>query len=77
MGPDPLIQNELLSYLGQLGTEDQAKVVNFARVLAKSPKRGTPGKEWLRVVGAIPHVDLAEMTQAIEEECERIDPNEW
>jgi hypothetical protein len=77
MNPDPLMQNELLSYLGQLGTEDQAKVINLARTLANSSKRGTPGKELLRIVGAIPHDDLEQMKQVIEEECERIDANEW
>ena len=77
VSPDPTIQNELLSYLGQLGSEDQAKVVNLARTLANSPKPGTPGKEWLRIVGAIPHDDLVEMKRFIEEECERIDANEW
>jgi hypothetical protein len=69
------MQNELLSYLGQLGSEDQAKVVNLARTLANASKRGTPGKEWLRIVGAISHDDLEEMKRVIEEECERVDSN--
>jgi len=77
MSPDPLIQSEILSYLGQLGSEDQARVVNLARTLAKSSKRGTPGKDLLRIAGTIPHDDLEQMKEAIEQECERLDPNEW
>jgi hypothetical protein len=71
------MQNELLAYLGQLSADDQAKVVHFARTLATSPKRGTPGKELLRAVGIIPQEDLVQIKLAIEEECERIDASEW
>ena len=77
MTPDPLMQSELLGYLGQLGSNDQARVVHFARTLAKAPQRGTPGKELLRVVGTIPHDDLEQMKQIIEEECERVEANDW
>jgi len=80
MSPDPTIQSELLSYLGQLPADDQARVVDFARTLAGSthpPRRGTSGKELLRIIGTIPHEDLELMKRAIEEECERIDPSEW
>jgi len=77
MSPDPLIQSEILNYLGQLGSADQARVVDLARSLATASKRGTPGKELLRMVGTIPQDDLEKMKQAIEEECERTDPHEW
>ena len=81
MSPDQTIQSELLSYLGQLPADDQARVVDFARTLAGSaqspPLRGTPGKELLRIVGMIPPEDLEVMQRAIEEECERIEPSEW
>jgi hypothetical protein len=80
MSPDPTIQSELLSYLGQLPADDQARVVDFARTLAgsaKTKKVGVPGKELLRLVGTIPHDDLELMKRAIEEECERIDPSGW
>jgi hypothetical protein len=80
MIPEPTLQNDLLNYLGQLGSEDQAKVVDFARTLAgtsKAEEIGIPGKDLLRIVGMIPHDDLMEMKRVIEEDCERIDPNEW
>ena len=79
MNLDPAIQGELLSYLGQMPADDQARVVDFARTLATVPKRkkGVPGKELLRFAGTIPHEDLEEMKRAIEEGCEQIDLNEW
>lgn len=80
MSPDPAIQSELLSYLGQLPADDQARVVDFARTLAGSPtakKVGVPGKDLLRFAGTIPHEECMEMLRAIEEDCEQIDPNEW
>jgi hypothetical protein len=80
MSPDPVIQSELLSYLGQLPADDQVRVVDFARTLAGSsppPLRGTAGKELLRIVGTIQHEDLELMKRVIEEDCERIDPSEW
>lgn len=80
MNPDPLIQSELLSYLGQLPTAEQARVVDFARTLVKSPnskKVGTPGKELMRFAGTISHQDAQQMMMAIEEGCEQIDANEW
>ena len=81
MSPDPAIQNELLSYMGQLPVDAQARVVDFARTLTDPSnvplRRGTPGKELLRIVGTISAEDLALMQQAIEEDCERIDPSEW
>ena len=78
--PDPLIQSELLSYQGQLPTDEQARVVDFARMLAELPKRtkvGTPGKDLLRFAGTISHEDAQQMMKAIEEGCEQIDANEW
>ncbi|MEX2316694.1 MAG: hypothetical protein WD669_06055 [Pirellulales bacterium] len=80
MTPELAVQSELLSYLGQLAPSDQARVVEFARTLTgapKSPIRGVPGRELLRIVGTIPHDDLERMKKAIEEECERVDANEW
>jgi hypothetical protein len=80
MNPDPLIQSELLSYQGQLPADEPARVVDFARTLAKSPKPkkvGTPGRDLLRFAGTIPHEDLEAMKKAIEEGCEQIEGVRW
>src|SRR5260221_217829 len=73
INPEPSLQSELLSYLGQLGSNDQARVVDFARSLAKTPNGkqvgaqqvGAPGKNLLPFVGMIPHEELMEMKRAI------------
>jgi hypothetical protein len=77
MMPDSAMQTELLHYLVQLAADDQAKVVNFARMLANSRKRGTPGKELLRFVGTIPRDQLLQMKRDIQETGGKIDANGW
>lgn len=39
--------------------------------------RGSTADVLLRFAGSIPPDDLARMEQVIEQDCERIDPNEW
>jgi hypothetical protein len=78
--PDPAIQSELLTYLGQLPIVDQARVVDFARSLADSekPKKvGVPGKDLLRFAGTITEEDARQMIEAIEAGCEQIDASKW
>ena len=80
MNPEPALQSELLSYLGQLGSNDQARVVDFAQHLAKAPNGkqvGAAGKDVLRLAGTISAEDAEQMIQAIEEGCEQIDASKW
>jgi len=75
MTPDPTLAGELNSYLGQLGADDQARVVDFARTLTNQPiaKQGAvPGKDLLRFAGTISAEDGEQMVEAIEEGCEQI-----
>ncbi len=44
---------------------------------SRPPLKGTPGKDLLRFAGTIPAEDVDEMMRAIEEMCERVDPDEW
>jgi divalent metal cation (Fe/Co/Zn/Cd) transporter len=74
---DAEVQSELLKQLEQLSLAKQWKVLGFARTLADAGPRGVPGTELLDLCGSLPAEDAQEMIQAIEEECERIDPNEW
>jgi hypothetical protein len=71
------LQNELLAQFQQLDPNGQKLVVDFAKSLGAngSRPRGTPGHELLKFAGTISHEDAEQMMQAIEEECERIDPN--
>ena len=49
----------------------------WAGELVKAEVSGTPGKQLLRFAGSIPPEDLKLMQEAIEQDCERVDINEW
>ena len=69
------VKDEIIEQVDRLDTPGQRKVLDFARAL-KAPA-GTPGCDLMRFVGAIAPADLQIMSQAIEEGCEKIEPNAW
>lgn len=68
---------EVIEQLKTMPQHLQWQVLEFARTLAKSQVRGTPGKELLRFAGSIPPEDIKLMREAIEQGCEQVDTNEW
>jgi hypothetical protein len=74
---DSAFQTELLKQIDQLPSELQKQVLIFAKNLKSPTPRGTPGRELLRFAGTISKEDAQEMMKAIEEECEKIDYDEW
>ena len=75
----PLLENEILNVLHRLNAEDQQKVLDFARNLPTSSRpRGVPASQLFQLAeGLFEHEDVEEMMKAIEEDCERIDYDEW
>jgi hypothetical protein len=73
---NPTLEQSLHEQLEQLPLEQQDQVLEFARHLAVAGVRGVPGRTLLSFGGTIEEGDLATMTQAIEEGCEAIYPNE-
>ena len=71
------VKKEIMDHIGQLDYEHQRRVLDFARALAVTGPKGVPGKQLLSFAGAIPADDLKEMIQAIEENCEKVDADEW
>ena len=55
--------------------ESRQSVLDFARSL--NAKQGATGKSLLRFAGVLDRESAQEMRQAIEEGCERVDPDEW
>ena len=55
----------------------QKQVLEFVRSLVKVEIRGTPGQQLLRFAGSIPSDELQLMREAIEQDCERVDIDEW
>lgn len=55
----------------------QWQMLEFVRSLVKAEIQGTPGQQLLRFAGSIPVDDLQLMREAIEQDCERVDVDEW
>ncbi|MCL4304096.1 MAG: hypothetical protein KJ077_50900 [Anaerolineae bacterium] len=66
-----------MQQLDQLPVELQRKVFEFAQALTLSLPKGTPGKNLTRFSGVIEREDIEAMSQAIEADCEQVEPHEW
>lgn len=85
----PSFRREILDQISRLDPEQQRSVLDFARALeVTSPSgilsaqgvqgiRGIQGKQLLSFVGAIQTDDLQIMAQAIENDCEKVNSDEW
>ena len=69
--------NEVIEQLQRMPQSLQQQVLEFARSLADSPVRGVPGSQLLRFAGTIPLQDIELMREAIAQDCEQVDLNEW
>ena len=72
----PII-DEVVEQLKIMPQHLQWQVLEFIRVLVKADLRGTPGQQLLRFAGSISLDDLKLMGEAIEQDCERVDVDEW
>jgi len=72
----PIIE-EVVEQLKVMPQHLQWQVLEFVRALVKTEVRGTPGQQLLRFAGSIPSNDLQLMREAIEQDCERVDVDEW
>jgi hypothetical protein len=68
------LKDEIIEQVDRLEAPQQRRVLDFVRGLTRS---GTPGGELLHFARSIDAADLAEMSQAIEESCEKVDPDGW
>lgn|GEM_PF-203199 len=74
---DAAIQSDLLKEVAQLPPALQRRVLDFARALAESTPQGVPGDALLQFAGIMTPTEADEFLRGIEEDCERVDPNEW
>lgn len=72
----PSLEREILEELKSLTPEQQRRVLDLARSLSARP-RGVSGKELLRFAGIFSPEEGEAIERAIEEGCERIDPDDW
>lgn len=73
----PDIEEALRAQLERLEIEQQQQVLAFARSMAEQRPVGRAGEAYRAFAGTVAPEDLAQMEDAIEEGCERIDPNAW
>ena len=71
------IKTRVIEQLETLPENLQQQVLEFVQALQTLARRGVPGKQLLQFAGAIPLDDLELMRQAIEQECEQVDADEW
>lgn len=72
-----IIKAQIVAELDRLTLGQLQEVLDFIRALTGTRRKGVLGRDLMHHVGSIPPDDLALMAQAIEEGCERIDPETW
>ncbi len=68
---------QVVQQLETLPENLQRQVLEFVQALQVLARRGVPGKQLLQFAGSIPSHDLELMRQAIDQECEQVDLDEW
>ncbi|BAY23885.1 hypothetical protein NIES2100_36780 [Calothrix sp. NIES-2100] len=74
---DTSILDKVVEQLKVMPENLQQQVLEFARGLAGSTVQGVPGHQLLRFAGTISPDDIQLMREAIEQNCEQIDIDEW
>ena len=70
------LEHEIVTGLAKLAPAQQRKVLEFVRFLNRTPD-GVNGQNLLAFAGTIPAPDLQQMQQAIDRDCEQVNPDEW
>jgi len=71
------LEQELRQHLEHLPFAQQRQVLDFARALASSRAHGVAGQKLLQFAGTIDLDELKVISQAIAEDCEKVDTREW
>jgi hypothetical protein len=69
------VETEVLAWLQKLPQVQQYTVLAVVRALATP--HGTPGHMLRSFAGSIPHAEVQQMAQAIEQDCEQVNLDEW
>lgn len=72
----PII-DEVIEQLQIMPQHMQWQVLEYVRALVKEEVQGTPGQQLLRFAGSISPDDLQLICEAISQDCERVDLDEW
>lgn len=72
-----MLKDEIIRQVDSLSPDLQERVLRFAQSLAEDKPHGVSGQQLIKLAGSLLPDDVAQMTEAIERDCERIDANEW
>jgi len=71
------VEREIAKRVEKLPPDMQRQVLRFVASLAASAPAGENGAALRQFSSSLDAVSAQQMTQAIEEECERVDAGEW
>jgi len=71
------LRDEIIARVDCLPPEMQERVLRFLTSLSVQTPQGEPGAALRASSGSLASVSAEEMMRAIEEECERVDDDEW
>lgn len=71
------VLNQIVEQVKALPDNLQHQVLTFVRSLRSVAGRGTHGSLLMQFAGGISMDDVRTMREAIEEDCERVDGDEW
>ena len=74
---NPSVKDQILTDLEQLSPEKQERAAQLVHDLVSTTPKGVSGRELLQFAGILDAQAVLEMTEAIEEGCERVDLDEW
>jgi hypothetical protein len=70
-------EKEIQERLAALTPEEQDRVLDYVRELSGEPRRGEPGRNLLRFAGIWTEEEADEISRAIEDGCEKVNPDGW
>lgn len=73
----PAIKEQILNDLDRLSPAMQRRAADLVHGLVSTLPQGAPGRDLLRFAGTLDDESAREMTEAIEQGCERVDPDAW
>lgn len=72
------LENQIINEVGVLPINLQRKVLEFIKILREPfMPEGIPGEKMMKYAGIMTEEEADELSQIIEDGCERIDYNEW
>lgn len=73
----PAVKDQILSDLDRLSPEKQKQAADLVHGLIAPLPKGASIDDLLKVAGTLDDESAREMTEAIEEGCERMDLHDW